>query len=208
MLGHIFETGEHRLIRQCVEIVKISRHANAELISQIEKRRIDEKKMSALERRSDGVVFRLAFSITSGAIAPNVIDDFLVMINKEDDIMDSIYNLTREMNRYKMRSHLQKTMRERIGKVLALADLAMHELELMLNADTIKELRKHRSKIEEYEQAGDEIKDGILSYAYSADTNFKEFHYITELGHKADNILDSAEAAADYFLNIMLSLST
>jgi uncharacterized protein Yka (UPF0111/DUF47 family) len=208
MFNKFFDSGEHRLIKQCSAVIRTALEANTELRSQIQKGKLDVERMRELERSADACVFKLASIITTGAVAPNVIDDFLVFIRKEDDIVDSIFNLSREMNRYTMRPRLEKKVRTDILEILDLTQLAITELELMLKNDNINRIAKYRTAIEKYEETGDDIKDLLLKYAYRAELNFKEFNHITELGHKADNILDSAKGVADYFMNIMSSLNT
>lgn len=208
MFNKFFDSGEHRLVKQCSAVVRMALEANTELREQIQKGKLDVKRMRELERGADTRVFKLASLITTGAIAPNVIDDFLVFVRKEDDIVDSIFNLSREMDRYTMRPKLEKRVRGDILKILDLTQLAITELELMLKTDNMKNIARHRSAIERYEETGDDIKDSLFRYAYKTELNFKEFNHIIEAGHKADNILDSAEGVADYFMNIMSSVTT
>jgi uncharacterized protein Yka (UPF0111/DUF47 family) len=208
MFANIFDSGEHEIIKQCMGVIAVAVEANKELQIQIKKKKIDLERMQTLERDADSKVFKLAAAITSGAIAPNVIDDFLVLIRTEDDIVDSIFNLAREMTRYKMRPLLEKKATEEVGKILELSSAAISELERMLKADNLVKISFYRAEVEKYEEKGDEIKDALLVYSYSQKINFKEFHHINELGHKADDILDSARGTADYFSNIMSALIT
>ncbi len=208
MLGNLFDSGEHRLVQQCAEIITVAKAANRKLRSQLKANRVNVGVLSALEKKADSMVFNLAFLITSGAVAPNVIDDFLTMVRKEDSIVDSLFNLSREINRYSMNAKLRARVNSKLDQLLALSDLAILELEQMLKEDRIEEISRHRIEIERYEELGDDIKDGLIEYAYATRLNFKEFYHVIELGLKADDILDSAQGVSDYFTNIMLSLTT
>ena len=55
--------------------------------------------VKALEKKSDEIAFKITEDITSGAISPNVIDNLLECVQLADDIVDTYYYISREIDR-------------------------------------------------------------------------------------------------------------
>jgi uncharacterized protein Yka (UPF0111/DUF47 family) len=206
LLGKAFNGGESGIISESSKIVKIAIEANSKLKALIEKPTvINEIKM--LEKKSDDEVLRLSDMITSGSIAPNLIDDFLEYIDKEDSIVDSIYNLAREFLRYKPKNkRVRHYMRSQLLKMSDIGALAMSSLYKMQHNENLEIVKKHHVEIEHFEEEGDEIKDGIFDFAYSSINDFKTFYHVSQLAHYADNMLDNCEDASDVLVSIMDSI--
>ncbi len=203
----LFEGGEESIIGGSLEIIRIAKEANKELLKLVNSNGNDINPIKTLERESDRKVFQLQQKITSGAVSPNIIDDMLKLIDLEDSIVDSIYNLARELVRYnlpdqKANDLLKKSMADTIQMV----DGALVALEKMSSSSNIEVIRTERGEIEALEQQGDDIKDALLDYVYRDLNDFKSFHHINESAHKADDILDDCEDASDMFLSIMVSV--
>ncbi len=167
------------------------------------------EEIKKLEEQSDREVFEITNSITSGAIAPNLIDDMIRFIDMEDDIVDTIFNLARAIARYRITN--KKVDRYIRGRLLALATLtnsALIVLHEMHKTERIEDARKLRIKIEDIEHRGDDIKDGMLDYAYAAKLDFKSFYYMQNVAFLADDIIDGCEDASDMIVSIMRSILT
>jgi uncharacterized protein Yka (UPF0111/DUF47 family) len=209
MLEKILESGEQRIMADCQEIIRIAGSANGLLSKGGFHSDPVLQKIHLLEEKSDRKVFSIVEAISTGSVAPNAIDNFMVLVKKEDDIVDSIYNLSREMCRYRIAAKpIEGVVDSKITELLGLAKSAIDALLILFSEDDIGIIHKQRHKVVGLEEDGDVIKDWLLSYAYAHEMAFKDFYYTTELAHKADDILDSCRSTADYFMNIMISLTT
>ena len=208
ILERIFESGEQRVIGNCQEIITIAGSANKLLMKGFHSESALQK-IHLLERQSDRKVFSIVTTISAGSIAPNAIDNFIALVKKEDDIVDSIYNLCREMCRYRIEEDkIEDTVDSKIMDLLGLATTAIGQLKILFKEDDERNISRYRHKVADIEEDGDIIKDWLLSYAYKKKMDFKSFNHTIELAHKADDILDSCRSTADYFTNIMFSLTT
>jgi len=206
ILERILEGSEEKVMLKFNKIVGMGLETSKALARLIEKdSKIDE--IRGLEKESDNAAFEIANFITSGGIAPNLIDNFLELVDKEDNIIDSMYNLARELHRYKIKNRkLDRDVRGRLLEMNKLASKALNIMEKMHKSDSIDKIRKYRMEIEVLEEEGDDIKDGLFDIAYSEELNFKTFYHITELAHQADDMLDNCEDSADIFFTIMSSM--
>jgi uncharacterized protein Yka (UPF0111/DUF47 family) len=196
-------------MQQNVGIIETAIEANKELQKLVKGQTERIKRIRALERESDAKAFRLSSAISSGVVSPNVIDDMLTLINLEDNIVDSVYNLARETLRYRIPDRKTKEMLQNsVMAMLEMADSALQIMKMMFSSDDIVRIKKFRREIEVLEQKGDEIKDSLLDNEYKDRMTYKTFLHIEEVAHKADDILDSCEDSADMFLSIMLSIMT
>jgi uncharacterized protein Yka (UPF0111/DUF47 family) len=208
ILERILESGEQRVIKDCQEIITIAGSANKLLMKGFHSETALQK-IHLLERQSDRKVFSIVSMISAGSVAPNAIDNFMVLVKKEDDIVDSIYNLCREMCRYRIEEdRIEKMVDMKIMDLLGLATTSIGYLKVLFREDDRKNISMYRHRIANLEEEGDIIKDWLLSYAYKKKMDFKSFNHTIELAHKADDILDSCRSTADYFTNIMFSLTT
>ena len=198
LLKRILEGGDENVILGCTKITALAAKANTSL-KEVVKKKGSIEKIKEIEKQSDNVAFELASKVTSGGIAQNLIDDILALIDKEDNIVER-YNIPNEK--------IRKTIEQRAYDLLCIGDLAIQELDAILRLDTLEKIKEVRSKIEENEEKGDEIKDGMLDFAYSSESNFKDFYHTLQIAHTADDILDNCEDASDVYLNIMSSIVT
>ncbi len=202
-LKDFLQGGEEGIFRMCNRIVELAIKANAEA-AKLDK---DITKIHEIEENSDKVVFEIANLITSGGIAPNLIDDMLALIDKEDGIVDAIYNFSREYARYSLKdAKAEAKVKEAIVKMNAFADKALQLLHKMQSSDSIIEVKKLRSEIELIEEQGDEVKDALFDYAYAQEKDFKDFYHTFEIAHLLDDVLDNCEDSADMYLTILSSL--
>ena len=142
-------------------------------------------------------------------MSPNLIDDMIQFVDKEDDIVDLIFNLSRAIVRYRRTKNDMDGFTK--AKLLALSELTASALDLlleMLEADTIAKAGELRKKVEHVEKAGDVFKDALLDYAYEAKLEFKAFYYIQDVAYLSDDILDGCEDTSDMIVSIMRSILT
>ncbi|MCL4365206.1 DUF47 family protein [Candidatus Marsarchaeota archaeon] len=190
---------------------RIIRHASAanKMLVKIIRGSDDLDGIRDIEQLADKEVFEAASAVTSGAIAPNLIDDMIRFLDMEDDIIDTMFNLARALVR--SRGKDRTTDRYVNARLLELTELTNSALTLLYEMHKIERLsdaRKYRIKIEGVEQRGDSIKDAMLDYAYSKKMDFKSFYYMQNVAYLADNILDRCEDTADMIVSIERSILT
>ncbi len=169
----------------------------------------DLEEIKRIEKLADIEVFEITNSVTSGAIAPNLIDDMIRFINMEDDIVDTMFNLARAIVRSRGKDKAtDRYVKSRLLELTVLTNSALVLLYEMHKIERLAEARKYRLKIEAVEQDGDGIKDSMLDYAYSKKMNFKSFYYIQNVAYLADDILDGCEDTADMIMSIVRSILT
>ena len=208
ILENILEGGEHNIIKRCNKIVLLAEKANVSL-SDLIKGKGSLNAIKKIEEESDDVAFEIMNIVTSGGVVPNLIDDLLSLVDKEDSIVDSVYNLSREFGRYKIKNaKTRSVLVAKTTEMIRLADSAMHTLYNMQKSDKLTEIKKFRTEIEKYEESGDDIKDSLFDMAYKSETDFKAFYHISEVAHQADNVLDACEDSSDIYLTIMSSILT
>ncbi|MGC8628750.1 MAG: DUF47 domain-containing protein [Candidatus Micrarchaeia archaeon] len=204
-LKDFFEGGDEGIIKRCNVIVELAIKANREILNTLNTK--DISKIRDIEKNSDNVVFNISNLVTSGGIAPNLIDDLLQLIQKEDSIVDSIYNLARELARYSTKNKkATKKLMDTTVSMNRLADSAISMLHKMQESDNIIEIKKLRGEIELLEEKGDELKDALFDFAYKSPIDFKTFYHTFEIAHLLDDILDNCEDASDMYLTIISSL--
>lgn len=202
-----FEGNEESILKRCNKIIEIAEEANRELEGAVKAQ--DISAIKNLEKESDNVAFEIAGSVTSGAVAPNLIDDILQLIDKEDSIVDAIYNLARELLRYQAKeSEARKRLEKALKEMSGLADSALALLHKMLEGDKLEQIKGLRKEIERLEEKGDEIKDSLFDFAYTSKIGFRTFYHIFEVAHLMDDVLDNCEDASDMYLTIISSLLT
>ncbi|MEM0094608.1 MAG: DUF47 family protein [Candidatus Micrarchaeaceae archaeon] len=205
ILDKVLMGRDEKILKENIKIIEIAIKANRLLIGTINSYK-NGNEIRDLEKKSDREEFKIANAISSGAIAPNLIDNMIEMLDKEDSIVDSIYNLSREIMRYRPKNNISAYCKKNLLLINGLADEALGYLKKMESEDDIDAISSQRMKIEAIEEAGDEIKDKMFDYAYKRTMDFKEFYHMIELAHKADDILDNCEDAADAFMTIMSSI--
>ncbi|MGC8710447.1 MAG: DUF47 domain-containing protein [Candidatus Micrarchaeia archaeon] len=206
IIDRILQGGEEGIIKKFNTIIGVALDTNEMLDKLIEgKSSLDS--LRVLEKRSDDVAFEITNMVTSGGVAPNLIDDMLALVDKEDSIVDSMYNLAREIGRYKIKNKKARLlMTSSLKEMTALARQALIMLRKMQASDDLAEIKRLRKEIEGYEEKGDEIKDNLFDFAYNAKIGFRSFYHLFEVAHQADDMLDNCEDSSDIYLTIMSSI--
>jgi uncharacterized protein Yka (UPF0111/DUF47 family) len=203
----LFAGGEHPLLKECAKILLIAREAAAAV--EPPRDRPDVAEIRRLEQKADDEKLRIANVITSGAVAPNVLNNMLSLLGHQDNIMNSLYNLARELSRYGVRDEEEdRHIRARVADVIQLVHSALDTLLEMYEQADVTKLRTLRQTIESLEEAGDAIKENMLDHAYAKSATFQSFYHTMQVAHIADNILDGCEDSADALLTIVSSIIT
>ena len=207
-ISKFLQGGEEGILRECSKMIYIAIDANKEL-GQVVKNKQGIGRIRELEKRADKDRFRISNIVTSGAVAPNLIDNVLKLISQQDGIVDSIYNLSRELRRYQLTdSKLEGFMRSKLMDMNSLNETALHTLLDMYKQDDLDKIQELREDVEDLEEAGDEIKEMLLDVSYTSKMNFKGFYHINQTAHRADDILDGCEDSSDTFMTIVSSIIT
>lgn len=208
LISKFLQGGEEGILRECSKMIYIAIDANKEL-AQVVKGKQGIGKIRELEKRADKDKFRISNIVTSGAVAPNLIDNVLELVGQQDEIVDSIYNLSRELGRYKIpNSKLDNFIKSKLTDMNSLNDTALHTLLDMYRQDDLSKIQDLREDVEDLEEAGDEIKDALFDTAYSHKMDFKGFYHLIQTAHQADDILDGCEDSSDTLMTIVSSIIT
>jgi uncharacterized protein len=167
-----------------------------------------------LEKESDDVAFKVGEDITAGAVSPNIIDNLLAALHLADDIVDTYYYLSRELNRmskakFPYSEALEETEWAALFKrLLELAEKALAKLDEAFLVSDLGELLQLRKEIEVLEEQGDDIKDEGFDQLYceAPSIHYLQFYHYTELLHKFDDILDICEDLSDLIVSIITSI--
>jgi uncharacterized protein len=167
-----------------------------------------------LEKKSDEIAFKLSEDITSGAISPNLIDNLIESAHLADNIVDTIFYLSRELSRMSKVNtadslvHQEAEWAELYTQMLVLGDQTIAKLQQMLTTSKVPEILQLRKEIEALEEQGDDIKDAGFDnlYAVSSGLNFLKFYHYSEMLHKSDDILDTCEDLSDVIVSIVTSI--
>lgn len=205
--GQLF-AGEQSLLKECSALLHIAQETAA-AVTLPSGGAPDIANVRRLEQTADDEKFRVANMITSGAVAPNVLDNMLSLLGHQDNIVNSLYNLARELSRYGVRDEEEdRYIRARVAEVIQLVQTALETLLTMYEQADLTKLRALRQAIERLEEAGDTIKEGMLDHAYAEAATFQSFYHTVQVAYLADNILDGCEDSADALLTIVSSIIT
>jgi hypothetical protein len=223
ILGNIkrgLVVGEKNIFHELSEILDLAVEANV-IMTQMLLEGYEGKPLSEamqairlLEKKSDDTAFKVSEDITSGAVSPNVLDDLLESVQLADTILDTYYNLSRELNRMAKAEFAGEEVNYKTGwapifeKMLSLAGKAIIEVKRLLATSSLTEMIEVRKQIEALEEQGDDVKDAGFDKLY---TNATEMHYLqffhySELLHKLDDILDACEDLSDTIVSIVNSI--
>jgi uncharacterized protein Yka (UPF0111/DUF47 family) len=216
----ILVIGEKNIFKELSEIISISLETNA-LVKEMLNVNYDEQVLSThmesvrgLEKKSDKVAFRIGEEVTGGAISPNIIDNLLECIQTADDIIDTYYYISRELNRMSethsidFKAHQEAGWASIYENLFNLAETSLRKLKKMLSLSDEAEIASLRKQIEAIEEQGDEVKDQGFDKLYRAAPKlpYLQFYHYSEVLHKSDDILDSCEDASQLIVSIVTSI--
>jgi hypothetical protein len=216
----ILVVGEKNMFGELAQIIAIAQEANvvlSETLGQTQNEVTLDKGMQAirlLEKKSDDVAFKVSEDITTGAVSPNTLDNLLESVHVADDIVDTYYYQSRELNRmYRAKSPYLEVLEEKewfslFKDMLDLADKALSKVKQILSISDLNEILELRKEIEALEEQGDDIKDRGFDYLYreAPSMHYLQFYHYSELLHKFDDILDSCEDLSDLIVSIITSI--
>lgn len=218
-LKGIWVVGEKNIFNEITQIIDIAIETNS-LVSNMFKTGYREKELTEilhsvqkLEKKSDDIAFKISEDITSGAISPNIIDNLLESVEVADNIIDTYYYISRELDR--MARAYSAGFKEHYAdwdsvyeNMLALAEKSLLKVKQALSSADNSEILRIRKEIEDIEEQGDDIKDQGFDrlYRIAPQLHFLEFYHYQELLHKCDDVLDSCEDLSDLIVSIVTSI--
>jgi hypothetical protein len=212
--------GEKNIFHELSEILDLASEANV-IMTRILLERYDGKPLTealkairSLEKKSDDAAFKVSQDITSGAVSPNVLDDLLESVQLADTILDTYYNLIRELDRMAKAEFAGEEVNYKTDwapiyeKMLSLAGKATTEVKRLLATSSLTEMIEVRRQIEALEEQGDDVKDAGFDklYANALKMHYLQFFHYSELLHKLDDILDACEDLSDIIVSIVNSI--
>jgi hypothetical protein len=216
----ILVLGERNIFSELSQVISVAAQANTILKSMFndsaDKQALTEKMhvVRDLEKKSDEIAFRLSEDITAGAISPNLIDNLIESTHLADNIVDTIFYLSRELSRIAKANtsdalvHKEAEWAEVYTQMLSLGDQTLSKLQQMLSANNVPKILQLRKEIETLEEQGDDIKDAGFDKLYSVASglHFLQFYHFSEMLHKTDDILDGCEDLSDVIVSIVTSI--
>jgi uncharacterized protein Yka (UPF0111/DUF47 family) len=219
-LKRVLVIGEKNIFSELTQIVAIAKQANVLMLEMLNDPKNEKalngymQSIKKLEKESDDVAFKVGEDITAGAVSPNIIDNLLAALHLADDIVDTYYYLSRELNRmskakFPYSEALEETEWAALFKsMLELAEKALAKLDEAFLVSDLGELLQLRKEIEVLEEQGDDIKDEGFDQLYceAPSIHYLQFYHYTELLHKFDDILDICEDLSDLIVSIITSI--
>jgi Phosphate transport regulator (distant homolog of PhoU) len=170
------------------------------------------------EMDGDHLTFELKNEITNGAITPNLMDSFNLLIDKCDDILDRLYYMSREILRYQdfLLTSGQDVKEKTCQYYSKLRNMLIYNLEAqksimeMLEQNTIEKMVSLWSRVSRLEEEVDDLKDELLDSLYK---EANKLHYLTflhlaEITHKIDDLLDTSQDIADILINVAITVTS
>jgi len=170
------------------------------------------------EMDGDHLTFELKNEITNGAITPNLMDSFNLLIDKCDDILDRLYYMSREILRYQdfLLTSGQDVKEKTCQYYSKLRNMLNYNLDAqksimeMLEQNTIEKMVSLWSRVSRLEEEVDDLKDELLDSLYK---EANKLHYLTflhlaEITHKIDDLLDTSQDIADILINVAITVTS
>jgi len=170
------------------------------------------------EMDGDHLTFELKNEITNGAITPNLMDSFNLLIDKCDDILDRLYYMSREILRYQdfLLTSGQDVKEKTCQYYSKLRNMLIYNLDAqksimeMLEQNTIEKMVSLWSRVSGLEEEVDDLKDELLDSIYK---EANKLHYLTflhlaEITHKIDDLLDTSQDIADILINVAITVTS
>jgi uncharacterized protein len=212
--------GEKKLFSQLADIIAVATEANStvrkmfKLGNDAEALTENMLAVRSLERKSDEIAFKLSEDVTSGAVSPNLIDNLIECAHVADNIVDTLYYLSRELDRMSKASpsefplHREPEWISIFEHMFVLADRSLLKLKQALCSSSVPEILQLRKEIEDLEEEGDDIKDSGFDklYALASNLHFLQFYHYSEMLHKSDDVLDGCEDLSDLIVSVITSI--
>ncbi len=217
----MFIIGERKLFESLSDYIKLEKDAsktetemflcNRENFSSL------KEKIKKYEKEGDEITFELKSNILEGAISPSLLDTFLDLIEKFDNILDLLYFISREIARFHLFLQRDKNGNEKIicefyKKFVSIIEVhlkALDQLETMLNTSSETDIIKAWSEIINFEENIDDVKDNLLDtvYSESGSLHYLIFIHLVEIIHKLDDLLDTDRDISELILNVVYTIS-
>lgn len=222
-IKNFFITGEKSLFEKIGTYAKLGEQANEDLKIMLDcKKRGDlttiKEKIKKLEVEGDSITFELKNKITSGAVSPSLTDSFLELVDRSDDILDTLYYISREIARFSVylseasagETEIVCDYYGRINRALEFNTESLKNIERMVSNDDIKGIIKFWSSIERMEEEVDDIKDELLDKLYidSKKISYLSFIHLSSVIHKVDDLLDQNQDIADLMIQIITAVTS
>lgn len=171
----------------------------------------------AIEKNGDELTMSFKSEITQGAINSTLLGHLLNLVETCDDILDKTLYLSREIQRMshfldanpEFSGYVKDEAYVKFSTMLEYNKKALENLNNMLLASDLEQLRGFRKVIESLEEDVDDIKDDLIDQVYVQATkmHYLVFTHIMNTVHRIDDMLDDCEDASDLVMTISSSVS-
>ncbi len=221
-IKNFFITGERSLFEKVGSYAQLGEQANEHLRNMLScKNKTDlsvvKEKIKKLEVEGDSITFELKNNITSGAVNPSLTDSFLELVDRSDDILDTLYYISREIARFHEflseasagETEIICGYYDEINRALDYNSEALKNLQKMVLNDDVGNIIKYWSNIERMEEEVDDIKDELLDrlYSDSKKISYLSFIHLSSIIHKVDDLLDQNQDIADLLIQIITAVT-
>ncbi|MCL4438501.1 MAG: DUF47 domain-containing protein, partial [Candidatus Thermoplasmatota archaeon] len=160
---------------------------------------------------------RLKDQITGGAISSTLMDTIIELVETCDDLLDGSYYISREIRRMHKNRHKFDDQTNSVidhtyeisEEILQKFREALLHVREIFNSHDFQLMKKEREKIQEIEESGDDLKDGIIDFIYDhSDTiPYIVFVHAVGLAHRLDDLLDDCEDISDLVHTINVAVT-
>jgi len=177
-----------------------------------------KESLKKIESEGDEMTFELKNNINRGAVNPALIDSFLELIDRTDDVLDTLYYIGREIARYREYLNIASSGErtavceyyDKLNKALDFNIQSLISIGRIVNEENLSSAIKDWSTIEKMESQVDDIKDELLDRLYldSKRISYLSFIHLSSVIHKIDDLLDQSEDIADLILQIITAVTS
>lgn len=217
----MFIIGEKKVFEALAEYISLEKEAS-KITSEMfrcngENFNMLKEKVKGYEKDGDRITLELKSNVLEGAISPMLLDIFQNLIEKFDNILDLLYFISREIARFHLFLEKDKNGSEKIIcdfykkfiEIINVHLIALDAIDMMLNASSKEGIIKSWSKIINYEESIDDVKDNLLDIVYSdsGSLHYLVFIHLVEIIHKLDDLLDTDRDISELILNVIYNVS-
>ena len=220
-LKRLLVVGERHLLEELIQYMDLGTLACDSLKESMgtDKERIalGYRLIKGYEKEADAITMRYRHEITNGAVSTTLMGTLGNLVEKSDSILDASYFIVRELKRMNLatgnfseeeKGFISSSYRTFIP-MLDYEKSALSYVRNMLLTGDIKIMREEMKKIEEMEEAVDEIKDSFIDslYRQSSKLSYITFSHLLDVVHKMDDLLDYCEDISGLIMTVITAVT-
>ncbi|MFG1449458.1 MAG: DUF47 family protein [Thermoplasmataceae archaeon] len=220
-LKRLMVVGERNILQQLSDYTDLATEASSELSEMIRADDVSKAKKNLkirdLERKADELSLRLKDQITGGAISSTLMETIIELVETCDDLLDGSYYISREIRRMHKNRHkfddqtnsvIDHTYEISLEILQKFSEALLHVREIF-NSHDFQMMKVEREKIQQIEESGDDLKDGIIDFIYDHSDTIPYIVFVHSVGlaHRLDDLLDDCEDISDLVHTINVAVT-